>query len=130
MTLCSTLSLMFTKLSCLLFYRRVFNLKSTRFMNAIIYVTSALIGMWGLGFFLGFIFSCARNVSFLWGSVDQATLCPANPRQLNLGLVISNFLLDLGLLIFPIPLVSKCLRNGLDIKLMITGFEAIYVREE
>lgn len=105
MTLLSTMALMFTKLSCMLFYRRIFKAGSNRIVGIIIYIVSILITIWGIGFFFSFLFGCGKNIHFWWGSVEDEGLCIIDITAVNYGLVISNFLLDVILLIFPIPLV-------------------------
>jgi hypothetical protein len=106
-TLISTPALALTKLSCVLFYKRVFGKGSGRVVNTALHTLTALIIVWGLGFFLGWLFGCGTHFDYYWTSQENQLKCPADLAQINLSLAISNFLIDAIIIFFPIPLVLR-----------------------
>ena len=67
----------------------------------------ALIVGWAIAFFFVFVFYCGANVWAEWSTViNLATYCPeGGPYQL--GLAISDFLMDVMIMTLPIPLVRS-----------------------
>jgi hypothetical protein len=106
-TLISTPALALIKLSCVLFYERVFSQGSGRIVNTALRTLMALIVVWGCGFFFGWLFGCGTNFDYYWTSQENQLKCPADLAKINLSLAISNFLIDCILMLFPIPLVLK-----------------------
>ena len=94
------------KLSFLFFYRRIFcpnkkNLASL-FLDAMI----VLVVLWTLGFFFSELFNCGTHFSALWGSTVDLMSCDKTEVHL-LALVITDFITDAIILIFPIPLIWR-----------------------
>ncbi|KAF3064780.1 hypothetical protein GL218_01902 [Daldinia childiae] len=107
------------KLSALFFYRRIFCAggKQTTF-GAVTWVTIAVVVLWLLVFQFLTGFQCGTHFSALWdGSYVQ--YCTTSFPFLY-GLVISDFLLDVWILILPIPDILH-LHTTLQRKLFIIG---------
>ena len=107
LTLISTPALALIKLSCVLFYKRVFSKGSGRVVNAALHALTALIVVWGCGFFFGWLFGCGTHFDYYWTSQENQLKCPADLAKINLSLAISNFLIDCIIIVFPIPLILK-----------------------
>ncbi|KAJ4287626.1 hypothetical protein N0V90_012329 [Kalmusia sp. IMI 367209] len=107
LTLISTPALALIKLSCVLFYERVFGKGSGRVINTVLHALTALIVVWGCGFFFGWLFGCGTHFDYYWTSQENQLKCPADLAKINLSLAISNFLIDLFIMFFPIPLILK-----------------------
>lgn len=95
------------KLSCMLFYRRIFNFGSRYLLGMMTTMFDVLIVIWGLGFALSFAFSCGTNFAYLWTDLANLLKCPANLTSINLGLSISDTIFDAIIFFLPIPLVSS-----------------------
>jgi hypothetical protein len=106
-TLISTPALALIKLSCVLFYARVFGKGSDRIVNMALHALTALIVVWGFGFFFGWLFGCGTHFDYYWTSQENQLKCPADLAKINLSLAISNFLIDFIIMVFPIPLIMK-----------------------
>jgi hypothetical protein len=107
MNLISTPALALIKLSCVLFYRRIFGAGSGRIINTALYGLTVLIAIWGWSFFFVTLFGCGTHFDYYWTSQANQLKCPADLEAVNLSLAFSNFLLDTIIFIFPIPLVWK-----------------------
>lgn len=112
-TLLQTAALTFIKISCMLFYHRIFRSASS-VANLLIYTIIALISIWGVGYFFAFLFACNTHFEYFWTNLENQLKCPADFNQLNLSLSVSDVIMDFILLIFPIPWVPRaflrCLR--------------------
>jgi hypothetical protein len=107
-TLISTPALALIKLSCVLFYERVFRKSSGHVVNTALHAFTALIIVWGCDFFFfGWLFGCGTHFDYYWTSQDNQLKCPTDLAKINLSLAISNFLIDCIIMFFPIPLVFK-----------------------
>jgi hypothetical protein len=104
-TLLQTSSLTFTKLSLMLFYRRVFRTGSRQAVGVLIHTMNALIIIWGLGYVLSFIFTCGTHFNYLWSSTADTLKCPLSLPKIDLSLSISDAIMDVLIMVFPIPLV-------------------------
>ena len=94
------------KISCMLFYQRIFQTGSRSVLYITIYAMVSLIAIWGIGFFFATTFECGGSTFwYLWGAVEDLMLCPVNITQVDQALAITDFILDIFVLVFPIPLV-------------------------
>lgn len=100
------------KLSCMLFYSRIFSIGSDRIVGVLIHVTNSLILIWGLGFWLSFLFPCKTHWEWMWTSLVNMAKCPSDLLMMHKALVISNAIMDVMIFIFPVPLVSHPNRRG------------------
>ena len=106
-TILAPLALGFVKGSILFFYRRVFCIGigirdpfdlATRIMLV-------LLAMWSVSFCFAFGFACGLNFKLKWRPVTIAGWACPNPELIVVAYVISDAILDLGLLIMPLPSV-------------------------
>lgn len=92
------------KCSLLFFYRRIF--RGTTFS----YITWATIGLattWGVSFFFALLFQCNPISAYIrYGQKAPGLRC-INPYQLYYSLSISDVLIDIIILIIPIPFVWR-----------------------
>jgi hypothetical protein len=98
----SPLALGFIKLSILFFYRRIFR---GRTFDILSWTLITLVVLWTLGFFLVQVFDCRTHFSTNWGTLADLQKCLSSFKQL-LACSISDFIMDLFILVLPIPLVS------------------------
>lgn len=96
----------------MLFYSRVFRVGSAFPTTILIYVMNTLIILWGVGFTVALLSSCGTHFSRQWGNYEEMLSCPAKQGMLNQGLITSDFLMDLLIMLFPIPLVSSGRRGA------------------
>ncbi|KAI2642062.1 hypothetical protein GGS21DRAFT_501001 [Xylaria nigripes] len=102
--LLSVLSLVFTKLSIVLFYRRVF---TGHVFTAISSVLLVIISCWGVSFFFATLLEC-NPVSEAWHSLYGTPQHNARCYQylpMFIATAISNMIVDIAILSVPIPIV-------------------------
>lgn len=109
-TLLQTAALTFIKISCMLFYHRIFRTASS-VANFLIYAIIGLISIWGVGFFFSFLFACNMHFDFFWTNLENQLKCPADFNKINLSLSVSDVMMDFLILIFPIPWVGRVLNR-------------------
>uniref|UniRef100_A0A093XU49 Putative manganese efflux pump MntP n=1 Tax=Talaromyces marneffei PM1 TaxID=1077442 RepID=A0A093XU49_TALMA len=105
-TLLQTAALTFIKISCMLFYHRIFRTASS-VANFLIYAIIGLISIWGVGFFFSFLFACNMHFDFFWTNLENQLKCPADFNKINLSLSVSDVMMDFLILIFPIPWILR-----------------------
>lgn len=112
-----TLGLWMTKISVLLFYRRLFSVPGFRRINNAFIVTTVA---WGLAFTLAFAFQCIP-VSTIWEKPEPeyGNLC-LELRPFYLSLAISDLILDVLVLMLPLPQIWH-LKVSLRQRLAIGG---------
>lgn len=105
------------KLSILFFYRRIFRGKV---FSAIIWATIMLAVAWGSGYFFTLLFMCTPTSLYVHqGSSTPGVHC-VNRKQVYYSLAMSDFLIDIIILIIPWPFIWK-LHMPLRHKIAITG---------
>ena len=104
MTILQTASLSFTKTSCLLFFGRIFRTGSSRLFDIALWGMLSIVIVWGLSFVFGFMFICGTHFDWNWTSVDNSLKC-GNLIITNQSLSLSDVIMDLLIMIFPVPLV-------------------------
>ncbi|TRX96511.1 hypothetical protein FHL15_002783 [Xylaria flabelliformis] len=117
--LLSVLSLVFTKLSIVLFYRRVFRGNVFSIISLILLV---VITCWGISFFFATLLECIPT-SEAWKSLYGTPQHDAHCYQylpMFIATAISNFIIDIGILSVPIPIVWK-LKISVKQKIAISG---------
>jgi len=92
------------KCSLLFFYKRIF--RGTAF-SYIIWTTIGLATIWGVSFFFALLFFCLPITKYIRYGYQAPGLQCVDPYQLYYSLSISDFLMDLIILIIPIPLVWR-----------------------
>jgi hypothetical protein len=106
MVLLETAALAFIKSSCIFFYQRVFKASSNRIISILICIIIGLIIIWGLGYFFSFLFACQTHFNYFWTNLENQLKCTADLAMIQLSLSISDVIMDVILLAFPIPLVG------------------------
>ncbi|OCL06358.1 hypothetical protein AOQ84DRAFT_378689 [Glonium stellatum] len=106
-TLLQLSALAFIKLSCMLFYYRIFRKGTHRAFEIVIHVINALIVIWGFGFFFSFLFACKTHFDYFWTNLENQLKCPLDLSKIDLSLSISDVIMDVIILVFPIPLVLR-----------------------
>ena len=99
------LSLCCVKLSFVMFYRRIFCTGQRTLFSIATVTVSVLIVLWTIIFFFLFVFYCGTNTWAEWTNViDLEEYCP-HGTDYQMGLAISDFIIDLIVIAMPIPLV-------------------------
>ena len=101
------LSMGFTKLSFVFFYRSIFvtGNKITHFATISLGLI-VLVILWAGAFFLWFLFSCGSDFAARWTSIRSLhTVCTTDIKS-DLALAISDFLTDVMIMALPVPMVS------------------------
>ncbi|KAJ8130705.1 hypothetical protein O1611_g2929 [Lasiodiplodia mahajangana] len=95
-----------TKISILLFYRRIF--RGQKF-SAITIALMVLSGAWGVSFFFATLFNCFP-ISYAWTSPNGTPEFEAHcydPNPMFYGSAVSNMIVDIFILLIPAPNVWK-----------------------
>lgn len=95
------------KLSFLLFYKRIFAKGKGKAFRGIINGMVGLAIGWVVAFFFGYLFVCKTHPSYYWTLLANEKEYCNNSTQLHLGYAISDFLFDVAILQFPMPLVWR-----------------------
>jgi len=106
------LSMGFTKLSFVFFFRRIFltgKPKSIfRFISTVVIIT---VIVWVTTFFFWFLLSCGTHFSSRWTTMHTLhRMCPSDDRS-DFALAISDFITDVFILTLPIPMVWQLHMN-------------------
>lgn len=119
------LSMGFTKLSFVFFFRRIFITGRSRSAFAVTsLVVVAVVMLWATGFFLWFMFSCGSNFAARWTTVRTLHAgCPTD-IQSDLALAISDFITDVMIMALPIPMV-RVRRRGLRLSPVLIGYQVL-----
>ncbi|KAI8962774.1 hypothetical protein F5Y11DRAFT_321516 [Daldinia sp. FL1419] len=100
----SVLSLVFTKLSIVLFYRRIFRGK---LFSLISLTLLGVISIWGISFFFATIFEC-MPVRIVWqtlfGTPEHQAYC-YDAVPMFIATAITNMIVDTAILSVPIPII-------------------------
>lgn len=118
--LLSVLSLVFTKLSIVFFYRRVFRGKTFSLVS-IGLIT--LICIWGVAFFFATLFECmpiSEAWKSLYGTPEHSQYC-YNYLPMFQATAVTNMIIDVLVLTVPIPLVWR-LQMPIRQKIAVSGF--------
>ncbi|KAM7188160.1 hypothetical protein V8F20_010656, partial [Naviculisporaceae sp. PSN 640] len=94
-----------TEMSIVLFYMRIFSITSASLTHRLLVIFSVLILLWTAGFCLATIFQCGFNMWAIWSTASSfVEYCP-NSMLIDVALCVSDFIADVLLAIFPIPLI-------------------------
>lgn len=104
--LLSILSLVFTKLSIVVFYRRIFKGKIFSLISSILL---GAVAAWGVAFFFATLFEC-MPIPMVWktlfGTPDHQAVC-YDYLPMFWATAISNMIMDTAILAVPIPFVWR-----------------------
>lgn len=104
MTILETAALSFIKTSCLLFFGRVFRTGSSKKLNIALWAMLSIVIVWGVSYVFGWLFICGTHFDRNWTSVEESLKC-GNLTIMNQSLSLSDVIMDLLIMIFPLPLV-------------------------
>jgi len=117
------------KMSFIFFYRRIFNQGNDKIYARLTSAALALIAIWGVGYFFSFLFICPGHPTAYWTTlVDEKKNC-INTVTLHNSYGVSDALLDLIVILLPIPAVGRC-RSQIRRQLLmacIQGFAVTHV---
>ncbi|CAD6442820.1 b50132ee-9268-4965-8904-ec1ac1c8e270 [Sclerotinia trifoliorum] len=99
----TVITLGLTKLSALLFYRRVFCTDLREAFNVVPAVVVTVVALWTLGFFIMTFLICGANINYLFGVGASASAKCGAIFPYFMGTTISDFLLDVFILTLAIP---------------------------
>lgn len=99
----------FTKLAITYFYRRLFVSCRGSPFDWVTRIAIAIVVLWTVSYFFGFIFGCGTHFSANWGSVEDEAYCTAL-LDLDNSFVVSDLVTDIMILCLPLPVVCSLLR--------------------
>ena len=94
------------KLSIAFFYRRLFMTARNTLFDWATKLAIAVVVLWTVAFFFGFIFDCGTHFSSNWGSVEDEIVNCGDSTNLDNGLVVSDLITDVIILCLPLPVVN------------------------
>ncbi|KAL9081097.1 MAG: hypothetical protein Q9157_000302 [Trypethelium eluteriae] len=71
-----------------------------------IYVTSAIIIAWTVGYFFLFMFACRTHFDWLWTSLENESKC-TNTKDMQVSNTVTDVTTDFVVLLFPMPLIWR-----------------------
>ncbi|CAI6304056.1 unnamed protein product [Periconia digitata] len=101
----TTPTLMITKLSVLLLYRRIFAVSETFRWYRIALIV--LLVIWGVGFTFAKIFQCGTHPTAFWTNKYTFLRYCSDPGGLNVAMCLSDVIFDLMILAAPVPMIWK-----------------------
>ena len=120
--LLQTLSLGFVKLSILFFYRRIFHHGSRGFFDIFTKILAVFTLLWTISFFIAFVLSCGSHIDYIWGPYINILKYCNETQYADLAYTVLDMVVDMILLILPIPLVSTELTINNEAALMESRF--------
>lgn len=93
------------KLSTAYFYRRLFVTSRGSPFDWATRISIAVIILWTITFFFGFMFGCGTHFFANWGSVQDEAYCTAL-LDLDNAYVVSDLVTDVMILCLPLPVVG------------------------
>ena len=119
-TLLQITALTCIKISCMLFFRRIFHTGMERVLSAFTYTYIFLSLGWFLSFFFAFLFACGTQFSNAWGTAEQALSCPVSPSVVDQGMSYMDLILDIIILVFPLPFVRTASSTTFNIGWLVS----------
>ncbi|SLM35585.1 hypothetical protein LPUS_04890 [Lasallia pustulata] len=117
------LSYGFIKLSIAFFYRRLFVSSRGAWFDWATKISIAVVILWIIAFFFGYIFSCGTHFSAWWISFeDNAKYCGVLPDY-DTAFVVSDLITDIMILCLPLPVIWN-LHMTTGRKLVVIGILA------
>jgi len=98
------------KLGALAFYRRIFcsHAAINKVFSIICYVTGLVVGLWFVGTAFGLGFECGTHLAAFWLTQAQyLQYCIKGGAMFVQAYAISNFTLDLWILVLPLPMACN-----------------------
>ncbi|KAI1097631.1 hypothetical protein F4804DRAFT_347024 [Jackrogersella minutella] len=91
--------------SLIVFSRRIFASHNHSVFNWVSWILIFLSTSWSLSFLVALVFGCGKNAPFYWPTKQSEKNVSCTVFVLEEGLVISGFILDVFILILPIPTI-------------------------
>ena len=98
-----TLQLGLVKLSFLFLFKAVFATGKGSTFGIVSWAMIGLITAWTIAFFFGFLFACGTHIDAWWNVAIGNKICLG--LNYENGFAFSDFLLDLFIIIMPVPMV-------------------------
>lgn len=92
------------KLSFLFFYQRIFGNPSKIMLKYLIWFLMFLCIAWGIAFLFSFVFVCGTHFSSFWTTLIKLRQ-DCYVLDITLWIAITDFVLDVVIFVFPMPLV-------------------------
>ena len=109
--LLQTLQLVFVKLSFVVLFRRLFTSgASGDKFSAAATAMIVIITVWGIAFFLTFLFACKGDIAAWWSG---ASLQKCIGLKLEISFGLSDCLIDILIIAMPLPMVRYTFRSNL-----------------
>lgn len=84
---------------------RIFSISKKTTLHRGLVALLCTVGAWTVAYFFANMFQCRQNIASVWGSPNElATNCP-NTEDYDVSLSITNFIIDVVIMVIPIPLV-------------------------
>ena len=113
-----TLTITFTKVSILLFYRRIFFSNRTNgSFRLLLWIMLGINVFWGFSFFMVNLLQCIP-ISDVWDITVEFPTCVEDTMYY--GMAISSVILDVLILIMPLPLIWR-LQMSVQDKVAVSG---------
>ncbi|KAI1453656.1 hypothetical protein F4805DRAFT_442652 [Annulohypoxylon moriforme] len=93
----------FVKASIICFCRRIFVGHKNSAFDRVSLAGLGLVILWSIGFFFGLVLGCGKEVSLHWAPLQVMAESGCDGISPEEALVISDFILDLFILILPLP---------------------------
>ena len=106
MTILQTAALSFIKVSCLLFFGRIFRTGSDKTFRIALWAMLSIVVVWGVSYVFGWLFICGTHFDWNWTNVENSLKC-GNLTIMNQSLSLSDVIMDFLIMIFPLPLVGN-----------------------
>ncbi|KAI0169962.1 hypothetical protein GGR52DRAFT_592591 [Hypoxylon sp. FL1284] len=110
----------FVKASIIFFCRRIFVGHKGSAFDWISIVALFFVGLWSVGFVFGLVLGCGRHVSLHWAPLKELQASGCDGSTPEIAMVISDFILDIFILLLPIPAIWR-LNMSTGKKLAVTG---------
>lgn len=106
----------FLKISIVYFYRRIFVTAKRGLFDIITTAVNVVLFLWSITFILIIIFPCGKHIYANWGTpASQLAYCEKIGHTSEEGLTASDLILDVVLLVLPVPSVSICTSRDLSL---------------
>ncbi|KAF7951481.1 hypothetical protein EAE96_006790 [Botrytis aclada] len=118
------LELGLVKLSFAFFFRRIFSISKSILFTNLNTALIVLVTIWTTGYFLTFLFACKGHFAQWWEGIrTERTICISDV-VFSEGLAISDFIIDMFIIVMPMPMVWR-LHMTRSRKLLVTSIFAL-----
>ena len=104
----------FCKLSIVFFYRRIFVVSKKDLFDLVTKITVGLTVAWTVAYLCAMGFNCGTKFWAHWGSYFELFTYCVGGHHIYESLLISDFILDVIILIIPLPMVRPSSHSSLS----------------